>query len=78
MEAERRQQLIEQGKGLKDRLTDMESRLQTAKDRLQVPALILACYLTGRLGIGATHCIAKRHCEASEKRRGTPTGKSCQ
>lgn len=60
MEAERRQQLVEQGKGLKDRLIEMEGRLQTAKDRLQVPALLLALNLTGRLGIRATHCIAKR------------------
>ena len=78
MEAERRQQLIEQGKALKDRLIDMEGRLQTAKDRLQVPALIIALNLTGRLGIGATHCIAKRHFESRDKRRGTPTGTSCQ
>lgn len=60
MEAERRQQLIKQGKGLKDRLIEMEGRLQTAKDRLQVPAILLALNLTGRLGIRATPCIAKR------------------
>lgn len=38
MEAEQRQQLVRQGKALKDRLAEMEARLQSAKDRLQMEA----------------------------------------
>lgn len=36
MEADQRQQLVQQGKALKDQLADMEARLQSSKDRLQV------------------------------------------
>lgn len=36
MEADERQQLVQQGKAFKDQLVDMEARLQSSKDRLQV------------------------------------------
>lgn len=38
MDAEQRQQMIQHGKALKDQLSEMEARMQSSKDRLQVEA----------------------------------------